>query len=56
MENFIKYSKLVEKHLTCYIELFIKSISEPAILSSLNNYIIELSEHIVIINNTIIFL
>jgi hypothetical protein len=53
MENFIKYSKLVEKHLTCYIELFIKSISEPAILSSLNNYIIELSEHIVIINNTI---
>jgi hypothetical protein len=53
MENFIKYSKLVEKHLTCYIELFIKSISEPSILSSLNNYIIELSEHIAIINNTI---
>lgn len=53
MENFIKYSKLVEKHLNCYIELFINSISEPAILSNINNEMLNLSTNLIIIIDTI---
>ena len=53
MENFIKISKLVEKHLTFYIELFTNALNEPAILSNINNDLLNLSTNLIIILDTI---